>query len=128
MAATQYTPIQIASIDEGQFVGSLAKALAKAERLLLVHIDKHGMTAKSLVKANIEIQWDSKKPGACHILTDVNVQGPKEPSVGGITTALLGSDPRRDDGAQCLLAAAGGTRKDSPRQTVMQEDGEEITG
>jgi hypothetical protein len=116
--ATQFNPVELATIKQGEFIAACQEAFVEAQQRLLEHVDKHGQTATATVAMKVDIKYDADKESYA-ILSDVQVKAPKKPSQ--VTTAFVSEDPATEK--QCLFAPAGGSTADNPRQTIMHDGG-----
>jgi hypothetical protein len=120
--ATQFVPINLGLIKQGDFIDECEKAFRDAQVKLIKHVEQYGRTAAAIVNAKISIKYDSEKESYA-IVTDVDEKLPKAPPK--VTTAFVSEDPAT--GQACLFGKASGTENDNPRQQLLcTQDGKTV--
>lgn len=119
--ATQYEPVKLATIKQGEFIEACQKAFDEAQHVLIKHVEKHGITATAVMNAKVEIKYDATHE-RYGIQSEVDVKPPKKPVQIQVTTAFINDDP--ESGEPCLFSPIGGSATGNARQSIMQDSEE----
>ena len=121
--ATQFAPVELGTIKQGEFVDECEKAFRRIQKGLIVHTEEFKRSATAVLTSKITIKYDAEKE-AFAIVTDIDEKLPKKPSK--VTTAFVSEDPA--SGEVCLFSQAAGTTKGNPRQSLLcTEKGESLS-
>lgn len=121
--ASQYIPIDLESIEQGQFMEAFAQALSKFSHDIVKYVaqaEADGDTGKIVGKVSADIVIEYKDKGFL-ISTGVATKMPSKVRHGA-SRAFEENDPK--DGKPCLFAKTAGTDRTHPKQaTFCNEDG-----
>jgi len=115
--ATQFAPVELGTIKQGEFIEECEKAFKRIQKSLISHINEFKRNAQAVMNAKVTIKYDSEKE-AFAIVTEVDEKLPKKPSK--VTTAFISEDPA--NGEPCLFSQAAGTNTGNPRQSLLCSD------
>jgi hypothetical protein len=120
--ATQFAPVELATIKQGDFIIECEEAFRRVNERLIKHVEQFERSAQAVLKMIVSVKYDSEKD-AYAIVTDIEEKLPKKPS--RVTTAFVSEDPV--NGHPCLFAQSAGTHKGDPHQQLLcTEDGKVI--
>ncbi|MEL6109854.1 MAG: hypothetical protein AAFU85_27915 [Planctomycetota bacterium] len=111
---TQFVPITLDLIDEGELKEQIEEGIAEAAKVLRAYRIKYGDDAKKAVASvKVKIGFCCVDPtqGLTAIVWDVDVARPKRPA--NLTSAM---DMYDAEGRPALLVKAGGSDDEDPRQ------------
>jgi len=112
--ATQFAPVELGTIKQGEFVDECEKAFRGVQKGLIAHVEQFKKSATAVLSTKISIKYDSEKESFA-IVTDIEEKLPKKPSK--VTTAFISEDPA--NGELCLFSQAAGTNGGNPRQALL---------
>ena len=124
--SSQFEPLTVAKIKQGGFLEDLEIAFRQAQDRLIEHVARHGLTAKAIIVASLEIKYEataeSKSDKAAQsmpvfgIACDVQVKPPKKPVT--YSNSFLAED---QSGRKCLFSPTGGSATGDPKQAILQD-------
>lgn len=114
--ATQFAPVGLDTIEQGQFLRDSEEAFAKIQGDFIRHVGQHKKNASAALNLKINLSYDAEKKSYA-IITSVEAKMPKAPP--SVTSAFVSEDM---NGQPCLFSQAAGTSDGDPKQLRLTDD------
>jgi len=116
-------PIEMASIDEGDFLKTVNEDIRQADQALIAHGASYGAMAKgdkAVVTIKVAMKLDNPERGIYKLVASSTLTLPGRPP----SETLATLEQNKETGELFIGVAASGSRVDSPRQaTLATKDG-----